>query len=268
MYRFGRDGAAKVLTPSTPSHWAQVEATHTEAVRPLGVPAPAVRDVTEIDGRPAVIFDYVDGPSMWHRMVEQPDDVPALSRELASIQRAIHEAGVPDGLPSLVDRLRLKVDATGALRSGERSAAAALLDSQPVGAAVLHGDLHPGNVLLSADGPMVIDWFDATVGLPAADIARTGLLLRDGATDLRHLPGAAPGLLAKVEEHFADAVRGRVPADVLHTWHRLRAAGRLAERTDLDVSGLVAIWREVAPGPDTNRPDTDHSAVDHSAVDE
>ena len=248
VYRFGADSAAKVLSPATPPHWAEVEAAFTTAVRGLGILAPEVRDVTVIDGRAAVIFERVDGPSMWQRMLDQPTDVSTLVRQLVMIQRSIHEAGVPDGVPSLVDRLRLKCSASNELDADERASVAELLDQQPVGGALLHGDLHPRNVLLGRDGPVVIDWFDATVGHPTADIARTLLLLSGGATDLRHLPGATPDLIASIQTEFAASVRGSVSPRSLHTWHRLRAAGRLAERTDLDVSGLLAIWRDTTPG--------------------
>ena len=244
VHRFGADGAAKVLRSTTPQHWAEAEASFTAAVRRLGVPAPKVRDVVAIDGRAAVVFEHVDGPSMWQRMLEHPKDVSALTLELASIQRAIHEAGVPDELPSLVDRMRLKLSEADELDGDERAEAAALLERQPVGAALLHGDLHPGNVLLGPDGPVVIDWFDAAVGHPVADVARTMLLLQRGATDLRHLPGATPTMIATMHDCFIESVAGRVPTDLLQAWCRLRAAGRLAEKTDLDVSGLLASWRE------------------------
>lgn len=247
VYRFGVESAAKVLSPATPQHWAEAEATFTTAVRALGIPAPEVRDVTVIDGRAAVIFERVDGPSMWQRMLEHPTDVSTLVRELVTIQRSIHEAGVPEGLPSLVDRLRLKFAASRELDAAERANARELLDQQPIGGALLHGDLHPGNILLGQDGPVVIDWFDATVGHPTADIARTMLLLSGGATDLRHLPGATPGLITSMQTEFAATVSDTVSPVSLHTWRRLRAAGRLAERTDLDVSGLLAIWRDAAP---------------------
>lgn len=244
VHRFGDDGAAKVLQPTTPQHWAQAEASFTDAVRRLGVPAPEVRDLIDVDGRATIVFERIDGPSMWQRMIDHPDDVAALARELAAIQQAIHEAGVPDGLPSLVDRLRLKFGSVAEFDADELDEALALLDRQPIGAALLHGDLHPGNVLLGRDGPVVIDWFDATVGHPVADAARTTLLLTDGATDLRHLPGARPAVIAELSEQYAAASRTRVRPDALRTWCRLRAAGRLAERADLDVSGLLAMWRD------------------------
>ncbi len=41
----------------------------------------------------------------------------------------------------------------------------------------VHGDLHPGNVLLTATGPVVIDWEGASIGARDADSATTWLLL-------------------------------------------------------------------------------------------
>ena len=42
---------------------------------------------------------------------------------------------------------------------------------------VLHLDLHPDNVILTPDGPVVIDWRNATEGSPALDLAMTALIL-------------------------------------------------------------------------------------------
>jgi aminoglycoside phosphotransferase (APT) family kinase protein len=51
------------------------------------------------------------------------------------------------------------------------------LETLPDGSQMCHGDFHPGNVILTEFGPVVIDWMMATRGHPAADIARTRLLI-------------------------------------------------------------------------------------------
>jgi aminoglycoside phosphotransferase (APT) family kinase protein len=52
------------------------------------------------------------------------------------------------------------------------------LTQLPDGQALCHGDFHPGNVLMTASGPVVIDWMTATAGHPLADVARTTLMFR------------------------------------------------------------------------------------------
>jgi len=245
VYRWTDGVAAKVLERDVPAEWAELEASFTESVRRVGVPAPEVFDVITLDGRPAILFRLVDGPSMWQQMCDRPSDASRLVDLLVEVQRAVHGAGVPDRLPSLASRMRLKLDASSELTGAERRAARNLLQTMSSGCALLHGDLHPGNILLSRDGPVVIDWFDATVGHPEADLARTALLLQaNGATDLRHLPGGTPELAEMVEQMYLERVGlYEGPSDSFGRWKRLMAASRLAERTDVDSRGLLEMWR-------------------------
>jgi hypothetical protein len=54
---------------------------------------------------------------------------------------------------------------------------------------MLHLDLHPGNVMLTAAGPVVIDWINVAAGSPAADVAMAWLIIATSEVD------AAPLLL-------------------------------------------------------------------------
>lgn len=49
------------------------------------------------------------------------------------------------------------------------------------GRSIVHFDLHPENVVMSADGPVVIDWTNAHAGDPEADLALTWLILETSA---------------------------------------------------------------------------------------
>jgi hypothetical protein len=49
---------------------------------------------------------------------------------------------------------------------------------------LLHLDLHPLNVMMSPDGPVVIDWANAAAGDPLLDVAVTSVLLTSP-----HVPG-------------------------------------------------------------------------------
>jgi aminoglycoside phosphotransferase (APT) family kinase protein len=61
----------------------------------------------------------------------------------------------------------------------KRSALGAI-ESLRDGDRLCHGDFHPGNILRTGEGPVVIDWTNATRGDPDADVARTNLMLRIG----------------------------------------------------------------------------------------
>lgn len=66
----------------------------------------------------------------------------------------------------------------------------------------VHGDLHPGNVLLSPNGPVVIDWEGAGVGARDVDVATTWLLLETAEADdvprlIRPFVGLVRGMVVK-----------------------------------------------------------------------
>ena len=52
-----------------------------------------------------------------------------------------------------------------------------LLDSLPDANQLCHGDFHPGNILLTRHGPVIIDWMTASKGTAVGDVARTSIIL-------------------------------------------------------------------------------------------
>ncbi len=50
----------------------------------------------------------------------------------------------------------------------------------------MHLDLHPGNVMLTPAGPVVIDWSNAAAGPPGADVAMAFLIM--ASSDIDDLP--------------------------------------------------------------------------------
>lgn len=254
VYEFGDGAVVKVPRTGVPDHWAEAEAAFTDAIAPLGLPAPRVRSLVEVDGRPSIVLDRVDGPSMWERMCAEPVRAPELATQLARIQLRIHSAGLVAGVPCLVRRTAAKIAEVDDVTDAERDDAIRLLEAMPRGAALLHGDLHPGNVLMSDDGPMVIDWFDVTIGHPLADVARSSFLLRcsdtQGSPD--HLPDPPSGVLESIGEAYLDAVapvvagRETLAAD----WRRVIAISRLAEGAGDDAAALMTMWRAQPPTRD------------------
>lgn len=62
-------------------------------------------------------------------------------------------------------------------------------------ARLVHYDLHPQNVILGRDGPVVIDWTNAHAGSPDADLAMTWLILATSAG----LPGRIAARILRSE---------------------------------------------------------------------
>ncbi len=244
MHAYGRGAVVKVPDPSTPPDWIQFEAQYTEAVRAAGAPAPRLLGIEQISGRIASVWERVEGTSMWQHVVDRPDRSAELGRMLADVQRALFAVVAPVTLPNQHDRLVSKIRRSAATVDASLARALDLLPA-PTGAPRLcHGDLHPSNVILSGDGPMIVDWFDASRGDPIADIARSSLtLLSDGANPPPHLPGSDRATLRVLSDAYLARLRERfeIGDDQLARWQAINAVARLAE--GVPRTTLLEVWR-------------------------
>jgi len=110
-----------------------------------GFPVPAVHDV---DGRD-LVMDRVEGPSQLDDIERRPWRVAAHGRVLADLHRRLDRVPAPAGEDG----------------------------------GVVHLDLHPGNVLCTPSGPVVIDWSNGRAGDRREDVATTWMLLAAGRPD-------------------------------------------------------------------------------------
>jgi aminoglycoside phosphotransferase (APT) family kinase protein len=116
-----------------------------EHARSHGYPAPAAHAVSDTD----IVMERLEGPTMLDDMMQRPWRMQHHASTLAAILDQLHAIEAPEWLPVPV---------------GD-------------GNALLHLDLHPENVILTANGPIVIDWPNASRGPAAADVAHTWLVL-------------------------------------------------------------------------------------------
>lgn len=250
VYEWGRGAVAKVPFPSTPPAWIHHEARYTAAVRAIGAPVPRLLGIETVDGRAASIYERIVGRSMWEHVLDRPTQAAAHARSLAGLQFQLFSLVPPVTLPAQHDRLAVKIRRAAAAYGSELSAA--LTDAPtPCPGRLCHGDLHPGNVILGADGPVIIDWFDAARGDATADIARTSVLLcpeGHGPSGHHHLPGASDDLLAAVHDAYLTAIAALVPFEPieLRRWVAVVAVARLSEGVEPD--GLLALRREHGMG--------------------
>ena len=249
VFAWGRDAVAKVPFASTPEGWIRFEAQYTAAVHDAGAPAPRLLGIETVGGRAASIYERVRGRSMWQHMLDHPLQIAAHAKALAELQIHLFSLVPPVSLPAQRDRLTSKIRA--ASRRVDPSLTEALGCIPDTGTTRLcHGDLHPGNVIIASDGPVIIDWFDVSRGDQVADIARTSLLMSarsHGPEGPSHLPGASRDALDRARRCYLDAVSDLTSGpDDVRRWEAVVAVARLAE--GVAPAELLAIWHEWRSG--------------------
>jgi aminoglycoside phosphotransferase (APT) family kinase protein len=133
-----------------------------ELARANAYPVPRVHDLTATD----LVLDRVDGPTMAEDFIRHPWRMREHAHTLASLHHRLHDIVAPDWLHTP-------------------------LGDGPV---ILHLDLHPLNVILGPEGPVVIDWTNAGRGNGDADVALTWVLLLTGELDAGRLTRLIAGL--------------------------------------------------------------------------
>jgi Phosphotransferase enzyme family len=160
--------------------------------RGYGVPVPEVFDVSGSD----LVMERAAGPTMLADLGRRPWTVRAQTRLLARLHGLVHQ--VP---PASLAGLPLP------LRPGPAG---------PQDSDVLqHRDLHPQNVILTGNGPVIIDWEGAARGPAIADVALSWVIIKFSdvpgsgleAAVVRGVQALAAGLFARAAGPLDDAQR-------------------------------------------------------------
>jgi aminoglycoside phosphotransferase (APT) family kinase protein len=214
----GRDGdifeygPGRVLRRSRTGRSIAHEARIMAYVAQHGYPVPEVYDVLN-DGR-EIVMQRVDGPTMGAAIERRPWTMVAQARLLARLHQQLHEVPAPDWLAP----------------SG---------DGGPV---VVHRDLHPLNVLMSASGPIVIDWANAVAAQPEVDVTDTWLVMAVGG--IADASFVLRGLL-KLRRFLVEGFVGEFDRGALVRFLRPAAQTRSLDR-NISSQELAAMWRIVA----------------------
>lgn len=175
IYRDG-DYAIKVFDEGYSKSDILNEALNIARVEETGLSIPGVEEVTKIDGKWAIVTDFVEGKTLARLMSEDHTNYDQYLERLVDIQLEMHAVKAPDMLNKLQDKMRRKISLTG-LDATTRYELDARLHSMPKHNKLCHGDFNPSNVVIKPDGSYsILDWAHATQGNASADAARTYLL--------------------------------------------------------------------------------------------
>ncbi|MFC4005166.1 phosphotransferase family protein [Prauserella oleivorans] len=175
VYSLARDPVVvRIVGSRTLRHRARKVVTVARHFACHGVPA--IRLVGGVE-QPVHVGEHV--VTVWEKV--QPTGRQATSAELGSLLRQVHALPVPEGLgpwspltdvrARVADAEELDPDDRAFLldRCAEVEAALTRL-TFPLPPALVHGDAHPGNVIVGPDGPVLCDFDSACAGPPEWDL--------------------------------------------------------------------------------------------------
>ncbi len=174
VYREG-DTAVKVFDEGYAKPDVLNEALNQSRVENIGINVPKVIEVKMIDGKWAIVSEFIEGKTLAELMQENPDKLDDYLNLFVELQMQVHAATCPL-LNKLKDKMNRKISDAD-LDATTRYELHTRLESMPKHNKVCHGDFNPSNVIMTADGtPYILDWSHVTQGNASADVARTYLL--------------------------------------------------------------------------------------------
>ena len=192
------------------------EARMTRAVFAAGGPALEVLGEVRLEGRLGIVLPRLEGPSLqqlWETGAVTSEQAAAI---LAPLYDCVHRTPRPKDVFCLRDWFAALSRGAGTVPEHIVTGVLGLIERLPAEEVLCHGDLYPGNVIMTAEGPRIVDWSATVIRAPVAfDLWRCHIKLKELAyapesidqgpagalnmalrSEYARLTGASPGALA------------------------------------------------------------------------
>lgn len=204
----------KLFKAGVPRRMPRFEVRMIRAVHAAGLPVPEVFEEVTLDGRHGIVLQRLDGPTLLQLSRTGAVTFEQAGAIVAALAMSVHKTQPPPEVVSMreymEDELRHKGDkvpkhiATDVL---------ALIDRLPPAEGLCHCDLSPGNVIMTAEGPKLVDWSGARRGPAALELAFLHVILAELAPEIADNPERPRATNAAAQAEYA-RLAGMSPAEL------------------------------------------------------
>lgn len=151
------------------------EALNLARVEETGLKICKLKEVKMIEGKWALVLDYIEGESLSELMEKHPEKEDEYLNLFVELQMEVHSKRCPL-LNKIKDKMIRKMKEAD-ISEDIRYNLLSRLEGMPTHEKVCHGDFNPSNIIVTPEGELfIIDWSHVTQGNASADVARTYLL--------------------------------------------------------------------------------------------
>ena len=158
VYRLDDETILKVIDETIPLEHIQKERDISQKAFLLGIPTAISYDVVKVGGHYGIIYELLNSQSYMNKLRENQDKLEELGKELGRFTRRVHSTVVDDTFDDIKQLQLAKIDrAKDILDEADYQMIRRLFEVIPESKTFVHGDLHPGNVLVQNDGTLFLD---------------------------------------------------------------------------------------------------------------
>lgn len=194
----------KLFKTGVPRRLSWWEARITRSVFAAGGPAPEVFGEVSLEGRFGMVLNRLDGPTLLQLTRSGAMTFGQAGAILASVCLSVHKTPPPPDVISLRESMDGSLPFTGGtFPKNITNGILALIDRLGSSDGLCHGDLHPGNVIMTADGPRLIDWIGAVRAPATFDLAISHIALTELAPEVADDPERPRAVNAAMQYEYA-----------------------------------------------------------------
>jgi len=175
VYRLDDETIVKLYAPNYPLKMIEREQSYAKAAFVSGIPSVIAYDIVRSGDSYGVVFEAMNSDTLSHAIAADPGKSDEYIRKYVDFAKTIHSTEIiGDEIMTLKDFLRSRVGSAEMLTFCEQSEVDVLLgiiDAIKDCNTLVHGDLHPGNIMIQNGELMLIDMGEATRGVPVYDVA-------------------------------------------------------------------------------------------------
>ena len=179
IFLYGPGTVLKLFRDQFPESGVLKEWRVTRAVQTVYSRMPKALRLVSCGERSGILYELAEGQDLFRMIGSEPFLLFSTGKKLAEIHTEIHGKTI-SGILTVKEKLLQEIGWVNDLSDDEKRKITDRLLLLPDGDRLCHFDFHPGNIMVSGGKLLVLDWLTACSGEPAADIARTCLLLKYG----------------------------------------------------------------------------------------
>lgn len=175
VYRLDSDTIVKVYYGiGNPLEKIEAERLVSRAVFTRGINTAIPYDVVEVGDSYGLVFEMVEADTLSHLIIKNPDRLEEYTHMMAMLLKQMHSTEFEKGtLPDARNSLRGRIEVSGQkgfFTPDELAVMRSFVDSIPSPNTFVHGDFHPGNIMIKNGDPILIDVGESGLGHPINDL--------------------------------------------------------------------------------------------------
>ncbi len=172
VYRLDDDTIVKVYKPNVSLEKIEMERSFAKTALVNGIPCVITYDVVKCGDSYGIVFELLKSDTLGHAISNNPDRYDEYVDKYVALAKELHGANLNDStFTTIKSVLHDRVPNLKKWCSDEEVALVdSLVDELPDDGSIIHGDLHPGNIMIQDGELLLIDMPEVTVGAKIWDL--------------------------------------------------------------------------------------------------